>query len=448
MKWSTATPRHQSPRSEGAAATARRPRWTRPVIQFVAAGLVALIVLIVGSGWLSERAATAEAIADARATTRLLAKSVVEPALTRSLVGGNINSLDRFDRLARQRLIVADVLRVKMWDQSGRIVYSDQTKLIGKRFDLDSEERKVLVDGGTDAEVSDLAQPENQYEKHFGRLLEVYTQVRVHHRQRLLFEAYYSYDDVARRSAEVLSSFRPITVAGLLIFVALTVPLVWVLARRLDAAAAERERLLLAAVEASEGERRRIARDLHDGVVQDLAGISFGASAMAHELGDRPDVAQRLASLATGVRHSLRALRSLLVEIYPPDLRTEGLAAALDDLVAPAIAAGIRVDLQVSDTDGVREEATALVWRVAQETVRNAVRHGRPTSIGIDVTISGDRLVLEVVDDGAGFDPSSVPHGDHLGLRGLRDLILESGGTLDIESAPGSGATIRLEVLR
>ena len=139
------------------------------------------------------------------------------------------------------------------------------------------------------------------------------------------------------RSAELLGQFRPITIAGLLTFLALTVPLVWVLARRLDASADDRERLLLAAVEASDAERRRIARDLHDGVVQDLAGTSFALSATARDLADRPETASRLEALGIGVRHSLRSLRSLLVEIYPPDLRTEGLGAALDDLVAPAI---------------------------------------------------------------------------------------------------------------
>jgi two-component system, NarL family, sensor kinase len=246
----------------------------------------------------------------------------------------------------------------------------------------------------------------------------------------------------------VLAAFRPITVAGLLIFVALTIPVVWVLARRLDASAAERERLLMAAVEASEAERRRIARDLHDGVVQDLAGISFGASATARELTDRPELAGRVEALGTRIRQSLRTLRSLLVEIYPPDLRTEGLAAALDDLVAPAVASGVEVELDVDDTSSVGEEATALTWRVAQEAVRNALRHGRPSKLSVRVGVSGDTVSLDVVDDGVGFDPRQPAREGHLGLRGLRDLITESGSTLTVESAPGSGTAVRLETAR
>ncbi len=424
----------------------RRPGWRHPVVQFIAAGVLALLALIVASGWLSERAATEEAVIDAQNTTELLAQSVVEPGMPRELVRGEPAALDRFDRLIRGRVLVGQVLRIKIWTPDGLIVYSDQTDLIGQQFALDEEEQAVLRDDATDAEASSLSAPENAYEQEFGRLLEVYTRIEAPNGQPLLFEAYFSYEDVTYRSAEVLDAFRPITVAGLLIFLALTVPLVWVLARRLDTAAADRERLLLAAVEASDAERRRIARDLHDGVVQDLAGTSFALSATARDVSDRPETAARLDALGTGVRHSLRSLRSLLVEIYPPDLRTEGLSAALNDLVAPANAAGISVDLAVDDTHGIRDEVVALVWRVAQEAVRNAVRHGRPDQLTVHLTTPPGAVVLEVRDDGEGFDTDTAPQQGHLGLRAVHDLVRDSGGTLEIWSAPGQGTQVRLEV--
>ena len=420
----------------------------RPVLQFIAAGVIAVIVLIVGAVWLGQRAATEEAISDARTTTRILATSVAERAIRPGLVDMQPAAEDSFDRIALKRLLVGDVLRIKLWDASGRIVYSDKTQLIGQRFSLGDEELEILHNGGTDAEVSNLSAPENTYERGFGRLLEVYTQIWSPTGQPLLFEAYYSYNVVSNRSHDIFASFWPISVAALLIFIGLVVPLVWVLARRLDRAAAERERLLVAAVEASDAERRRIARDLHDGVVQDLAGLSFAASATARELSDRPELADRLESMGRGVRHSLRSLRSLLVEIYPPELRTEGLAAALDDLVAPATAAGIDVHLEVSGTDGASDDAVALVWRAAQEAVRNAVRHGSPTRLDVVVSSDGSVMRLLVADDGTGFDPDSVPRSGHLGLRGLRDLLVEMGGTLSVDSAPGAGTRVQMEVTR
>jgi signal transduction histidine kinase len=442
--------RHPSGPS-GSTATRRRA-WLRPVAQFSVAGLLAVVLLIIGAGWLSKKAATDEAIADARRMTQILGQSVAEPEISQAMVDpsnpAQSAAIDRFDSITRHRLLVGDVLRVKIWNSDGTIVYSDATPLIGQTFGLDTEERDVLEHGGTDAEVSDLSKPENIDERSYGRLLEVYSQIWTPTGQPLLFEAYYSYGVVSQRSSDIQASFRPITVAGLLIFTLLIVPLVWILARRLDKAAAERERLLTAAVEASAVERRRIARDLHDGVVQDLAGLSFAASAASRDLRDRPELAARMESLGVGVRSSLRALRSLLVEIYPPELRTEGLAAALDDLVAPAIAAGIDVDLAVEDTQGADDDAIGLVWRTAQETVRNAVRHGRPEHLRVAVSTTAESLILEVEDDGRGFDPSAAPRDGHLGLRALRDLIHEMGAELTLVSTPGSGTKVRMEVAR
>lgn len=434
------------PRETGVGARPRRPLWKNPVLQFVAAGLVALVVLIVGAGEFSQQAATREAIGDAKSTTELLTRSVVAPGLPPGLMRGNAVALDRFDRLVLTRLLGGQVLRVKMWDAAGTIVYSDKTQLIGEQFQLGDDEKAILHGGGTDAAVSDLSQPENRFEKHFGRLLEVYTQVDTRRMPPLLFEVYFSYSDISRRSAEVLSAFRPITVAGLLAFLALTGSLVWVLARRLDAAAESRERLLVAAVDASDAERRRIAHDLHDGVVQDLAGTSFALSAVARDVADRPAVSSTLVSLGIGVRHSLRVLRSLLVEIYPPNLRTEGLAAALDDLLAPVSATGLHVQVEVADTSGLPDEVTALLWRGAQEAVRNATTHGDATALSVRVETSTDQAVLEVSDNGRGFDPAVQPEAGHFGLRGLRDLVAEAGGRLDVSSAPGAGTQVMMEV--
>lgn len=436
----------QQPRQ--ASATVRRRAWLKPVLQFIGAGCLAVAVLIWGAVYLSDKAATEEAIADARSTTWILGSSVAQPEIKPGLVDLEAGALDQFDQVALERLLVGDVLRVKIWNGDGTILYSDQTQLIGETFPLGDDELEVLQDGGTDAEVSDLSKPENRFEGGNGQLLEVYTQIHAPNGEPLLFEAYYSYDTVSDRSADILGSFRPITIAGLLIFVGLTMPLVWVLARSLDRAAAEREGLLLAAVDASDAERRRIARDLHDGVVQDLAGLSFAASATARELDDRPDLARRLDSFGSGVRHSLRALRSLLVEIYPPDLRTEGLAAALDDVVAPAIAAGVAVQLDVGGTDGASDDSIGLVWRAAQEAIRNSLRHGRPTRLDVTVASERDNLVLTVNDDGAGFDPEGPARQGHLGIRGLRDLIEEHGGSIVIDSSPGAGTRVRVEVPR
>ena len=425
-----------------------------PVAQFLAAGFLVLAAITVGTGELSERAAKDEAIADALATTELLAGSVAEPAVTRGLVEGDVGAIDRFSRRIKDRLEVGDVKRVKIWNRDGRIVYSDQGELINETFELGEKELRVLNEGDTAAGIADPNRLENRLENRYefttdGGLLEVYDRIESPEGEPLLFEVYYSAEKVGQRQETIFAAFRPITLGGLLLLLALTTPLLWILTRRLKTSADDRERLLRAAVDASDSERRRIARDLHDGVVQDLVGTSYALTATGEALrSERPETASDLERMSGSLRTSLRSLRSLLVEIYPPELHTGGLAASLEDLVAPAHGAGVEATVEVTDIDGVKEDVVALVWRVAQEAVRNALRHGQPDTLAVNVNASNGAVVLEVTDDGRGFEPGRVESGDHFGLRGMRDLIRDAGGRLDVRSSPGTGTTVRLEVKR
>ena len=133
-------------------------------------------------------------------------------------------------------------------------------------------------------------------------------------------------------------------------------------------------------------------------------------------------------------------LRSLLVEIHPPDLGADGLAAALEDLVAPAAGAASTPTVEVYGVEGASDEVVRLVWRVAQEAVRNALRHARRRAPrGRRSARSATGSCLDVTDDGVGFDRRSGTAAGGLGLRGLRDLVAEAGGRLDVRSAPGDG---------
>jgi two-component system NarL family sensor kinase len=421
-------------------------RWlTNPVAQFLATGFVTLVVVVLVTGALSRDAADEEAVADARALTQVLGRSVAQPAIPEGLVDGDAAAIDRLDRTVLDRLLVGDVRRIKIWAADGTILYSDRTELIGAAYPLGDDELEVIEDGGTDAEISDLTRPENRYERALGGdLLEVYTRVWSPEREPLLFEAYFTADELGEQRAAVLGRFLPITIGALAALVLLTTPLMLLLTRRLSRAARERERLLESAVRASDAERLRIARDLHDGVVQDLAGSSLALSTLAA----RSDAAMStdLEQVGRSLRVSMRSLRSLLVEIYPPDLHTAGLAAAVQDLVAPLVGAGVRVDVDVSGDEDASGAAVALVWRLAQESVRNVARHAHATRMSLTVRREDDRLVLEVVDDGVGFDPGATPADAHLGLRAAESLVREHRGTMEVESAPGSGTIFRVEV--
>lgn len=412
--------------------------------QFLATGFLVLVVLVVVTSILAKEAARDEALSDARTTTELLAHSVAERSLPRGLVRENAGAVDRFDRQMTSRLVVGDVRRVKIWNRDGTILWSDEARLVYQDFELDPEEVEVVDDGGTVAEVSDLSRPENRYEADGGSLVEVYTRIESPEGEPLLFEAYFDADEIDDRQAELVAPFRTITVGALAVVLVVATPMLWVLTRRLTRAAVERERLLVAAADASDAERRRIARDLHDGVVQDLAGTTFAMSALARRTGD-PAERQRLLEATASLRSSMRSLRSLLVEIHPPELGAGDLAAALTDLTAGADDQGVEVTVGVDDLSGVPDDTVALTWRVAQEATRNALRHAHARHLDLSVRRTGGGVVLTVTDDGTGFDPVEVPAGSY-GLRGLTSLARDRGGRLEVVSSPGSGTVVRLEV--
>jgi signal transduction histidine kinase len=181
-------------------------------------------------------------------------------------------------------------------------------------------------------------------------------------------------------------------------------------------------------------------------VVQDLAGTAFSLTAAGRNSRLPEELRDDLDNAGQSLRTSLKALRSLLVSIHPPDLHADGLAAALTDLTAPAASQHIAASVSVGDIGRVSDETVALVWRVAQEAVRNAIRHAGASTLEVDVRRVEQSIVLTVVDDGQGFDPGGERDPASFGLRGLASLVDDAGGRLDVRSTPGEGTEVRMEV--
>ena len=145
----------------------------------------------------------------------------------------------------------------------------------------------------------------------------------------------------------------------------------------------------------------------------------------------------------------MRQLRSLLVEIYPPNLRDAGLEPALNDLAAKAVARGVAVDVDVADGVRPSDEVERLVFRTAQEALRNVVEHAGAETCSIDVHANGSDVVLVVADDGRGFERAALDERraqGHLGLALLADQAADLGGSLDIDSTPGAGTRVTLRL--
>jgi signal transduction histidine kinase len=420
-----------------------------PIVQFLAVGLVTLVGIVIATSHFARDAARDEAVAEARDTTRLVARTVVGPQVSPHLPEGAPRAIDSVDRTVVHLLETGELSHCVLIDPSGRVLYADDVSRIGDNIPLDAAHRRVLRDGGTEATSVEAGQAGASGLPGFeakGPQLLAWTRIRLQHDRPLLFEAYYPLGQLDSRSQEIASTFRWIVVGPMLLLMAVVTLMLWILTRQLTRAGEERERLLRTAIDASDAERRRIARDLHDGVVQDLAGTAFSVSALARDPAVPVESRHMLQAAGRSLRDGLKSLRSLLAEIHPPDLRADGLQAALTDLTAPAAAAGVRASVSVQDVHEASDERAALVWRVAQEAVRNALRHSGAQTLQVSVQGRDGRLHLEVVDDGVGFDPARVPGAESFGLRGLRSLVDEARGSLEVQSSPGQGTRVCMEV--
>jgi signal transduction histidine kinase len=220
--------------------------------------------------------------------------------------------------------------------------------------------------------------------------------------------------------------------------------------RAVDRAREQREALLQRALDASDAERRRIAAALHDGPVQDLVGASYQLGAASSAVAGT-DAARTLEEAELTTRGTVQILRAALVDIYPPTLAESGLGEALGDLAATARSRSIPVLVRIDPEVRLSDEAERLVFRVARETLANAVKHGAGTPVTVTVAAEAGGTVLTVADTGPGFDAEAMlaaPASAHFGLRLLRDAITDSGvaAELQVRSTPGAGTTWRLTV--
>jgi len=200
-------------------------------------------------------------------------------------------------------------------------------------------------------------------------------------------------------------------------------------------------------------ERNRLARELHDTLAHTLSAVAVQLEAVSALW--EPDPAQAramldrsLAATRTGLTETRRALQALRAT----PLEDLGLALAIRQLAdSVAERSRLTVDVQTpARLDDLPPDVEQCVYRVAQEALENAAQHAQARHVDVQLALAeepeGRRLTLTVADDGAGFDPADVDNGYHLGLKGMRERAEMVGGTLEAESAPGQGTTVRLIV--
>lgn len=210
----------------------------------------------------------------------------------------------------------------------------------------------------------------------------------------------------------------------------------------------EGKRLEKEVLEISDQERRRIGQDLHDGLCQHLAGIELMSQVLEQKLAARSKAAaSRAADIARHVREAIGQTRSLARGLAPVTLESEGLASALHELAASTERMfGLSCVVECAGPIQVSAPATLThLYRIAQEAVSNAIKHGKAGRVVIQLESSPAHIVLRITDNGSGL-PESAPRSGGMGLRIMRYRAAMIGGALSIQRGPTGGTTVTCSI--
>jgi two-component system, NarL family, sensor histidine kinase DevS len=214
--------------------------------------------------------------------------------------------------------------------------------------------------------------------------------------------------------------------------------------------AVEAERLQLS-IEASERERHRWARELHDETLQELGALRVLLEP-ASRAGESELSAEARQLAIQHVDSAVRNLQGLITELRPATLDELGVGAAIETLALQSTErSGVEIDVSVElappGGDGAERlprDLEATIYRLVQEAMNNALKHADPKRISVTVNRAGAGIEVVVADDGSGFDPASVERS--FGLVGMEERVTLSGGSLEIESEPGRGTEVTVEL--
>ncbi|MCD9880624.1 sensor histidine kinase [Streptomyces guryensis] len=223
------------------------------------------------------------------------------------------------------------------------------------------------------------------------------------------------------------------------------------LQQALDENAALHAQLLVQAREAGVAdERRRLAAEIHDTIAQGLTGIIAQLQVVANTP-DRDQAREHTDRAMDLARHSLGEARRSVHNLAPVELADAGLPEALKKTVAEwGERTGVRAEFTVTGTaEQLHEEVSATLLRIVQEALSNTARHARASRLGVTLSFLGDEVILDIRDDGTGFDPLALPartRSGGFGLDGMRARAERIAGSLTVETEPGHGTALSARV--
>lgn len=431
-------------RSHWPVGTLRGPR--RELLIFIGGAVLTLVIISLGTVLIVTQVARTVALSSSQDTTTGLANMV--GALLDDALSGNAARRDELDRAVANRLRGGSLTGLSVWQADGEIVYSADAAQIGRRLPPPEEVGEVIRRGVPISVVNDTDTASSS-EEHL-RMIDVYVPLQLAGQPPLAFTAHFSYRWVEQATTLLLMQVLPLCIGGLVLLQLVQIPIAVRLSRRVARQQAERTELLERALSASERERRQIAADLHDGLIQDLAGAGYALAALARSVPpERAATAERVGAV---VRGAVDSLRHLMVDIYPPDLSGAGLPAAVDNLVQPLRRQGLAVSVEVMALPPLTPEAATTLYRVAKEALTNIAKHANASTVQVSLVAEPgperDDVLLRVIDNGVGLPLDALDHRaeGHLGLRLLIDRIADLGGELTVDRVDGRGTLVEARV--
>ena len=402
--------------------------------------------LYVALTWATGRVATSRAIAHARQLGEIDARSVFTPYVTDKALHGDPAAVRALDAVTSRYLEVSGAIRVKVWDRDARIVYADEPRLIGRQFTLEKDDLEVFQSHKSSASVSDLTNPENEFERSHDRLLQVYVFSTTDAGQPVLIETYYPYRLVTETAEDIRSGFLPIMIGAVALLALVQLPTSIGLSLRLQRARHQRTALLERLLTVSDSERRRVAGEVHDGAVQELIGLNYAIGGVAARSSETES--QRLRELSSDLSGIIRRLRDLLTSIYPNQRVSGALRSSVDAMADALRGRGMNVTVDIASTIKLQPTEEVVVLRAIGELTRNIESHSRAANVTIRVAETRERVLVDVIDDGVGFESPAEERErrGHFGLRLLADLAADTGGSLTIAAEPGHGTRAHFEM--
>ncbi len=447
--------------------------------QMLAGGVVVLLagMLIVGT-WVA-REIESGVVSQAGLVTGLYVASFVSPRLQSLAGGGSLPDVDRddLDRLLSATPLGQRIVMIKVWAPDGRILYSNDRTLIGRR----SQETAMLAAafaGRTHSRIIDLADPEHRVEQQrWSRPIETYVPVRRASNAEVIAvaEFYQQSDDLMQQiGAARLRSWLMVGAASLV----MSLLLGGLVRRASDTIAAQqgelREKVTQLTATLAQNEKlrervqragarttalneqflHRVAADIHDGPSQGVALALMRLEPMMElcvacqaVTGKERDLGDEFSTLRSALQSALDDLRAISKGLHLPEIEQLSLSETAQRAVRDyerKVGAGPKVTVEVRHLpEQVTLPGKIALFRLLQESLANGFRHGGAANQRITLKTRDGDLLVEVADDGKGFDSRIADREGHLGIAGMRERVEVLGGTFSVNSAPGRGTVVR-----